>query len=83
MAKLNKKKRDALPDSAFAIPEKRAYPINDKSHADNALARVAQNGTPEEKRRVRAAVARKEGKNATPAAKKAAPRKATPQKRGK
>ncbi len=46
-------------ESNFAIPEKRKYPIHDMSHARNALARVSQFGTPTEKRRVRAAVARK------------------------
>lgn len=40
----------------FAIPERRAYPIHDISHARNALARVAQHGTASEKARVRAAV---------------------------
>ena len=56
MAELSAAHRDALPASAFAIPERRAYPIHDQSHAVNALARVAQNGSPEEKRRVRTAV---------------------------
>ena len=59
MAKLTYKARKKLPKTAFAIPEKRAYPIQDKSHARNALARVAQHGTPAEKRRVRAAVKKK------------------------
>ncbi len=59
MAKLTPKKRKALPKGSFAIPERRAYPIEDKAHARNALARVAQHGTPAEKRRVRAAVKRK------------------------
>lgn len=59
MAKLTPKGRKNLPDSAFAIPEDRAYPIQDASHARNALSRVSQYGTPEEKRRVRAAVHRK------------------------
>lgn len=59
MSKLSPKGRKNLPDSSFAIPEKRAYPINDANHARNALARVEQHGTPEEKRRVRAAVHRK------------------------
>jgi hypothetical protein len=45
--------------SSFALPSKRKYPINDIAHARNALARVAQHGTPSEKRRVRAAVVRK------------------------
>lgn len=58
-AKLTTKRRKALATSAFAIPEKRAYPIHDRSHAANALSRVSQFGTPEEKTRVRAAVARK------------------------
>lgn len=59
MAELTAKKRKALPDRTFAIPEERKYPIPDRQHAANALARVAQNGSPEEKRRVKAAVKRK------------------------
>lgn len=39
----------------FALPGGR-YPIHDISHARNALARVSQNGTPEEKKKVKAAV---------------------------
>ncbi len=50
--------RKALPTKAFALPGRR-YPIHDKNHARNALARVAQNGTPEEKAKVRAAVAKR------------------------
>lgn len=42
MAKLTTKQRNALPKSAFALPEKRAYPIEDKSHAKNAKARATQ-----------------------------------------
>jgi len=59
MAKLTSKKRESLKTSSFALPEKRAYPIHDASHARNALARVAQHGTSSEKARVRAAVKRK------------------------
>lgn len=59
MAKLTPKKRKALPKSTFAMPAKRAYPIHDASHARNALSRVAQHGTPAEKKKVKAAVARK------------------------
>lgn len=59
MAKLTAKKRNALKTSSFAEPGKRAYPINDPSHARNALARVSQHGTPAEKAKVRAAVHRK------------------------
>ena len=42
MAELNAKKRDKLPDKAFAEPDKRAYPIEDKAHARNAKARASQ-----------------------------------------
>lgn len=59
MADLTSKKRNALKGSSFAIPSKRAYPIPDASHARNALARVAQHGSPAEKAQVRRAVARK------------------------
>lgn len=61
-------KRKALPSSDFALPGKGegpegkgsgSYPIPDESHARNALARVSQHGSPEEKARVRAAVHRK------------------------
>ena len=59
MAKLSAKKRGNLSKSSFAIPEERKYPINDIAHARNALARVAQHGSPSEKKRVRAAVRRR------------------------
>lgn len=57
-AELTAKKRKELPKSAFALPGGR-YPIHDESHARNALSRVAQHGTPEEKAKVRAAVCRR------------------------
>ena len=56
MAKLTTKARKALPKSSFVFPDKRAYPIEDQSHARNALARVSQFGSPEEKARVRGSV---------------------------
>ena len=59
MAKLSTKGRKRLKATTFALPEKRKYPLTDISHARNALARVAQHGTPEEKRKVKAAVYRK------------------------
>lgn len=59
MAKLTSEARNDLPTSDFAIPETRSYPIHNKSHARNALARVAQHGSPEEKARVRRAVHRR------------------------
>lgn len=42
MAKLTTEQRNRLPDSAFAIPSERKYPINDKNHARNAKARASQ-----------------------------------------
>jgi hypothetical protein len=41
MAKLTSKARNALPDSAFAGPD-RSYPVEDKAHAANAKARATQ-----------------------------------------
>ena len=58
MGVLTSRKRNALPTSTFALPGRR-YPINDPNHARNALARVSQNGSPEEKAEVRFAVSRK------------------------
>ena len=58
VSKLTAKKRNALSGKSFALPGRR-YPIEDASHARNALARVSQHGTPEEKSRVRRAVHRK------------------------
>lgn len=68
MAELSTKQRKALPKSQFALPGKGegphgkgagSYPIPDKAHARNALARVAQHGSSAEKAAVRAKVHRK------------------------
>lgn len=65
MSKLSSKARSALPSSSFALPGKGegksgkgagSYPIPDKSHARNALSRVAQHGSSAEKAKVRAKV---------------------------
>lgn len=58
MARLTASTRRAIPTSEFALPG-RHYPIEDKSHARNALSRVSENGTPAEKATVRAKVHRK------------------------
>ena len=58
MAKLTAHARKDIPTKSFALPGRR-YPIEDRSHAANAKARVSQFGTPAEKARVDAAVARK------------------------
>jgi hypothetical protein len=54
--KLTVSSRNALPDSAFALPGRR-YPIHDANHARDALARVSQFGTAAEKATVRRKVA--------------------------
>lgn len=61
MAKLTSKQRSNLPASSFVFPSSRRYPIPDESHAQNALARVSQNGSSAEKAKVRSAVKRKFG----------------------
>lgn len=58
MAKLTYSARKKLDTSKFAIPAKRKYPIQDIAHARNAIVRVRQYGTPEERRKVYAAVAK-------------------------
>lgn len=42
MGELNEKKRDKLPDSAFAFPKERKEPLTDASHVRNASARFNQ-----------------------------------------
>ena len=59
MAKLTTKKRNNLSSKSFAEPGKRKYPIADKNHAKNALARVSQFGSASEKKQVRATVHKK------------------------
>jgi hypothetical protein len=54
MSKLNAAARKKIPGKNFAGPE-RSYPIEDASHARNALSRVA-NKSPALKARVRAKV---------------------------
>lgn len=51
--------RSHVADHNFALPETRQFPINDLSHARNALSRVSANGTGDQKAKVRAAVYRK------------------------
>ena len=63
MGELSTEQRNRLPRSDFAIPSKApgsgSYPIPDEPHARDALARVAQHGSPAEQAEVRAAVKRK------------------------
>lgn len=63
MSLLSYSHRRGLKKTQFAIPDKApgpgSYPINDISHARNALARVSQFGSPVERAMVRAAVRRR------------------------
>lgn len=58
MGVLTSKQRKKLPARDFAVPG-RKYPVEDKAHARNALARVSQYGTPTQKAQVRRKVAAK------------------------
>ncbi len=42
MAELSTNARNALGDKVFGLPDKRAYPMPDASHARNAKARAAE-----------------------------------------
>ena len=55
MSKLSSGARKRLPKSAFAGPD-RSYPIPDKSHARNALARASQFASPSLKAKISAKV---------------------------
>ena len=52
MAELTTKGRKALATGSFALPGRR-YPIEDKAHARNALARAAQHASPAEQATIR------------------------------
>jgi|WetSurMetagenome_2_1015567.scaffolds.fasta_scaffold244828_3 hypothetical protein len=58
MAKLTYKRRQKLPGKSFALKGRR-YPIEDAAHARNALARVSQHGSSQEKAEVRRKVCAK------------------------
>lgn len=53
MAKLSAADRKKLKDSDFAEPDRRKYPIEDETHARDALSRVSQNGSEAEQKKVR------------------------------
>jgi hypothetical protein len=56
--KLTKAERDRLPDSGFALPEKRQYPIPDRYHAELAL-RDLNNASLKAQVRIRQAIRKK------------------------
>ncbi len=55
--RLTKSDRDKLGESKFAIPEARAYPIEDKEHAEKAVQLAGRH--PEWEARIKDAVHRK------------------------
>ena len=61
MGELSEKKKDQLPDSAFAFPKERKEPLIDASHVRNAAARfnqvkgVSKEDREEAKKRIEAA----------------------------
>lgn len=54
MSKLSVSKRKGLRTSQFAVPSRRAYPINDKAHARAALRLIGHAHSPAEKAAIRA-----------------------------
>jgi hypothetical protein len=56
--KLTKAERDRLPDSEFALPEKRQYPIPDHYHAELAL-RDLHDASLKDQVRIRQAIRKK------------------------
>jgi hypothetical protein len=58
VAKLTAAARKKIPTAKFAGPD-RSYPIEDATHARNALSRVAQHGSPALQAKVRAKVHKK------------------------
>jgi len=56
MGKLTSRRRKRLKKKSFALPGSKKYPIHDRSHAANALSRVAQHGSSSQKKRVKMAV---------------------------
>ena len=61
MARLTAAQRKKLPASAFADPKDRAYPMEDKNHAEAAVRLVAKYGSPAQKASVHAKAAREYG----------------------
>ena len=52
MAKLNAARRNALPNSDFGLPGKRAYPMPDKKHAAVAKAYAERYATPSQRKKI-------------------------------
>jgi hypothetical protein len=57
MAALTAKRRNKLPGKVFGLPGRR-YPLDTKNRARNALTRVSQHGTAQEKATIRRKVHR-------------------------
>ena len=59
MSKLTAKTRNAIQTKDFALPGERKFPIEDHSHAVDALSRASGRGIAAVKAKVRAAVDKK------------------------
>jgi hypothetical protein len=59
MAKPSDQDRKKLKDGKFAEPEKRKEPMEDETHARNALSRVSANGSKAEHREIQKNVEKK------------------------
>jgi hypothetical protein len=59
MAVLTPKRRQGLPQGAFALPKDRAYPIYDVTHARVALAYGSRYASPAKLEQIKAAVRKK------------------------
>jgi hypothetical protein len=79
LSNITSKERKALPDSAFALPKKRKYPLDTANRARNALARE-HFASPEEQATIKSKVKRRypnikvEGEPAKPRADRASRR---------
>jgi hypothetical protein len=62
MPRLTAAARRKLPASDFALPGKRAYPVQDRGHAIAAKARAAEYATPAERKVIDAKANKKLGK---------------------
>lgn len=54
MSKLTTKQRKGMRNSTFAVPSRRAFPINDRAHARAALRLIGHAHSASEKRAIRA-----------------------------
>lgn len=59
MARLTTTRRKSLDKGSFALPDERAYPLDTKNRARNALSRGSENATPAQQATINRAVRKK------------------------